>query len=369
METQIKPVQIYDSQDTADQSRIKCLVWDLDDTLWRGTLLEGDDVVLAPGVKNIVQELDSRGILQSIASKNDYDAAAQRLSQFGLSEYFLHPQINWANKSDSIKTIAERLGIALDALAFVDDQAFELDEVRYFLPDVKTIAATDIDKILDMAGMQPVFVTNESKMRRKMCQADISRQESEDTFSGTKEQFLETLNMRMTIHEATEMDLRRAEELTIRTHQLNTTGRPYSHEELKSILESPDYWLLVAELEDRYGSSGTIGLALVERATSIWTLKLLIMSCRVITRGVGGIMLSYILQAAKNANVKMRAEFIATGRNRMMYITYKFNGFHEVDARESFILLEHDLQNVAPFPRYMTVQGTSGRRAANASLG
>src|SRR6202040_4408207 len=101
------------------ETGIKCVVWDLDDTLWQGTLLEGEDLVLTPGVKDAVQELDNRGILQSIVSKNDHDAALQKLAAFGLDEYFLYPQINWGNKSDSIQCIANELGIRLDTFAFV----------------------------------------------------------------------------------------------------------------------------------------------------------------------------------------------------------------------------------------------------------
>jgi FkbH-like protein len=338
------------------ETGIKCVVWDLDDTLWQGTLLEGDDLVLTPGVKDVVQELDNRGILQSVVSKNDHDAALQKLAVFGLDEYFLHPQINWENKSDSIQSIANELGIGLDTFAFVDDQAFERDEVRHFLPEVTTIAAADIGKLLEMPGMRPRFVTNESKIRRKMCQADILRNRSQRAFPGTSEEFLGTLGMCVTIRAAREVDLQRAEELTIRTNQLNTTGRTYSYEELRTLVDSRSHLLLVVNLEDRYGSSGTVGLALIERNSDIWNVKLLIMSCRVMTRGLGGILMSYILQSADRSGVKLCAEFIPTERNRMMYVAYKLNGFREVTERPGYILLQHDLQRIKPFPAYVTVR-------------
>jgi FkbH-like protein len=341
---------------TIKTTGIKCVVWDLDNTLWQGTLLEGDDLVLAPCVRVVIQELDNRGILQSVASKNDYEAAREKLVAFGLDEYFLHPQISWANKSDSIKAIARELGIGLDTFAFVDDQAFERDEVRHFLPETTAIDAADIDKLLDMPGMQPRFVTNESKTRRKMCQADFLRNRSRSAFSGTSEGFLATLGMCLTIRSASELDLHRAEELTMRTNQLNTTGRPYSYDELRTLLNSPDHLLLVAELEDRYGPSGTIGLALIEQRSDVWQLKLLIVSCRVLTRGVGGIMMTYLLQSAKRSAVRLRADFVPNNYNRMMYVTYKFNGFCEVEAKDNYIALEHDLRNIRPFPRYVTVR-------------
>ncbi|WP_433364811.1 HAD-IIIC family phosphatase [Streptosporangium sp. CA-115845] len=341
---------------TDERPGIKCVVWDLDDTLWQGTLLEGDDLVLVPGVRYVVEELDNRGILQSVASKNDYDLAWTRLTEFGLAEFFLCPQIGWADKSASIRIIAGELGIGLDTFAFVDDQAFERDEVRHALPQVSAIDAVDVDKVLDMPRMRPRFVTDESRKRRQMCQADIQRKRSEDESPGSREKFFETLDMCMTIRPAGELDLRRAEELTIRTSQLNTTGRFYSYEELNDLRDSPDHLLLVAELEDRYGTSGTIGLALIERGSDTWLVKLLVMSCRVITRGVGGIMVSHIMQSAKRNGVRLRADFVANERNRMMYLTYKFHGFREAAAWGGVVLLEHDLGTIRPFPHYVTVR-------------
>jgi FkbH-like protein len=335
---------------------IKCVVWDLDDTLWRGTLPEGDDVVLVLGVKKIVAELDHRGILQSVASKNDFEPAWSKIAEFGLADYFLHPQIGWRDKSGSISTIADRLGIGLSTLALVDDQAFERDEVRHVLPQVTTIDAADLDELLDMPLMRPRFVTDESRMRRKAYQDDIRRQRDEDEFAGGREQFLASLETRVTIRPATRLDLRRAEELTIRTSQLNTTGRHYSYATLEDLLDFDDHLLLIAELADRYGNSGTVGLALIERAPDTWLIKLLVMSCRVLTRGIGGVMVGQILRSAKGCGVRLRAEFVANERNRMMYLTYRFNGFHEMAERAGIIVLEHDLDHIRSFPRHVTVR-------------
>jgi FkbH-like protein len=335
--------------------RIKCVVWDLDDTLWQGTLLEGDIPVLKPRVRSVICALDDRGILQSVASKNDFAAAWDRLVAFGLHDYFLHPQIGWASKSDSLRIIAERLGIAIEAVALVDDQPFELDEVRFYLPEVMTIDGADVDKLLHLSALQPPFVTNESKLRRHMYQTDIRRKQDEEEFDGTREEFLSTLAMVVTIRVAGEQDLRRAEELTIRTNQLNTTGRTYSYAELHALLHSHNHLLLVAELTDRYGTSGTIGLALIERGADDWLVKLLITSCRVISRGVGGIMLGHILRSAKNAGARLRVEFVPNSHNRIMYVTYKFNDFFEVSEQGGVIVLEHPLDTIRPLPPYITV--------------
>lgn len=339
-----------------DIKSIKCVVWDLDNTLWKGTLLEGDDLVLTPGVVYVIHELDNRGILQSIASKNDFGMAWEQLGKYDLQKYFLYPQISWANKSDSVKIIVDRLKIGVDTLAFIDDQAFERDEVSHFMPEVLSVDAIDIPQLLNWERLRPKFITNESKLRRKIYQDDIKRNQLQEEFQGTNEEFLATLGMCMSIREATELDLCRAEELTLRTNQLNTTGYTYSYEELEGFRKSQDHLLLVADLEDKYGTSGTIGLALIALKPGIWQLKLLIMSCRVITRGVGRIMMSYILQRAKHNGVKMRAEFVSNNRNRMMYVTYKFSGFYEVSEHNGLIVLENDLERIHPYPSYVTVR-------------
>jgi FkbH-like protein len=337
---------------------IKCVVWDLDDTLWRGTLLEGDDLAPAPGVEKVVRELDARGILQSVASKNDHDAAWARVTALGLDEFFLHPQIRWADKSDSIRTIAERLGIGLDTVCFVDDQAFERDEVRDALPTVLTIDAADIGRMLSMSRMRPRFITPESKIRRELYVVDELRRRDESEFPGTREEFLASLGMRVMIRVAGEPDLRRAEELTVRANQLNTTGRPYSYEELSGLATSCEHLLLVAGLEDRYGTSGTVGLALIERDSQAWLINLFITSCRVVSRGVGGIVLTNILQSAKGNGVGLRAEFVHNDRNRMMYMTYKFHGFREIAENGDTVLLKHDLESIRSYPRGVTVHSS-----------
>jgi FkbH-like protein len=334
---------------------LKCLIWDLDDTLWQGTLLEHPRVALTPGVSEIVSELDRRGILQSVASRNDFDVAWRQIAAFGLDDYFLYPQIGWGSKSTSVRTIAEALGIGLDAVAFVDDQAFERDEVRHALPSVTTFGAEDIATLLHRPELELLFPTGESRMRRQMYRANIERRQAEASFAGTKTEFLATLGMRLTIRPAGGDDLARAEELTVRTNQLNTSGRTYDEIELRALIHSPDHLVLVADLEDRYGASGTIGLALIERSVDIWLLTLFITSCRVMSRGVGSIMLTQILQSARDCGVRLRAEFVPTSRNRIMYVTYKFNGFVEVGERAGTILLEHPLDAIRSAPAYVTV--------------
>jgi FkbH-like protein len=338
------------------QQPIKCVVWDLDNTLWNGILLEGDKVTLRPGVSEVIQKLDQRGILHSIASKNDRELAVAQLAGFDLDHYFLYPEIGWHAKSTSLQTIAQNLNLSIDSFAFVDDQPFERAEVSHKFPQVLCIDAADIDMLPSLPRFQPRFVTPESRWRRKMYQSEMVRRQLEDAHTGPQEAFLETLEMVFAIRRATKNDLQRAEELTVRTHQLNTTGYTYSYDELNALRCSDRHLLLVATLDDKFGTYGTCGLALVEMDPSYWTVKLLLMSCRVVSRGIGTILLNEIIRRAKQNTTCLRAEFVPNGRNRMMYVTYKFAGFYEVQRENNWVLLENDLSHLQPFPKYIKVE-------------
>jgi FkbH-like protein len=338
---------------------VKCVVWDLDHTVWDGILLEDGDVPLRPGVLQAIQTLDERGILQSVASRNDADAAMARLRALGIDEYFLYPQINWNAKGQNVAQIAKSLNIGLDTFLFVDDQPFEREEVQHACPDVRVLDAAELEGMLDRPELIPEFITDDSRNRRRLYMADIQRNQAEETFAGPSEEFLRTLDMRFTLAPCSEADLQRAEELTQRTNQLNTTGYTYDYAELNAFRASPRHLLLVAGLEDRYGTYGKIGLALVEKTSvEFWTLKLLLMSCRVMSRGVGTIMMSYIMQQAKDAGVRLRAEFKPNGRNRMMEVTYRFGGFREVEKHGDVVIYEHGLESIQPFPEYVRVDVT-----------
>jgi FkbH-like protein len=337
-----------------EEKKIKCVVWDLDNTIWDGVLIEDNRVTLRDGIKEIIETLDKRGILQSIASKNDYDLAMTKLREMGLHEFFLYPQINWGIKSASVKEIAKLINIGIDTVAFIDDQAFEREEVIFENPVVFCIDAANLNGILDMPEMNPRFITEDSKIRRLMYLHDIERNTAEERFDGPAEDFLASLNMVFTISPVREGDLERAEELTVRTHQLNTTGYTYSYEELNNFRKSRDHKLFIASLDDKYGTYGKIGLALIE-CNDVWTIKLLLMSCRVMSRGVGTILLNYIMGLAKTAHKPLRAEFVPNDRNRMMLITYTFAGFKEIKSEDGITTYENDLTQIQPVPDYVKV--------------
>ena len=270
-------------------------------------------------------------------------------------KYFIYPQINWGSKSISLDTIAKSINIGMDTLAFIDDQKFERDEVAYVHPDVLVIDAVDINRVLDMPEMMPRFVTSDSRQRREKYLADIERKQVEERFEGAQEDFLRSLKMSLNIGPAQESDLKRAEELTIRTNQLNRTGRTYSYDELDSFRKSVVHHLWVADLTDKYGDYGKIGLALIETIESKWWIRLLLMSCRVMNRGVGAVLINQIRNEARENNVRLFAELTPNNRNRMMYMTYKFNHFVEVDQINGTIIFENDLSIEQPIPDYIKI--------------
>lgn len=339
----------------AGRRQIKCLVWDLDETLWTGTLLEGDAVSVRPQAAVAIRELDRRGILHSIASRNEGAAASAVLKREGLEEYFVHPQITWSPKSRSVAQIAQHLNIGLDAIAFVDDQAFERDEVAAVHPEVLCLSAEEIDTIIDRLEFVPVVISDDAKLRRKRYFAEADRKSAEEAFDGTPQEFLGTLDLVCTIRRACLADLDRALELTLRTHQLNSTGFTCSREELAEMFVSSSVECLTATLEDRYGDYGAVGLSVTTLTSELAVLRLLLTSCRVISRGVGTLMLNHVMRRAQASGRALQAQFIPTERNRMMRVTFAFAGFREVARRGEVCVLAHDLVSIPTPPAYCTL--------------
>jgi FkbH-like protein len=343
-------------QELTRRGRVKCVVWDLDGTLWDGVLAEGTAGAIHGPVVEAIRELDEQGVLHSIASKNDHEPAMLRLEEAGIAEYFLYPQITWNPKSSSIEHIATALNIGVDALAFVDDQPYVLAEVRHAHPGVLCVPAAEIVEAVRRPAFRPRFVTSESRERRRMYMSGAERDRAEHDFVGTSEEFLATLAMKMRIDPAGEEDLQRAEELTVRTNQLNSTGRTFEYDELDALRASPDHLLLVATLEDRFGSYGKIGLAVVEKGRPCWRLCLLLMSCRVVSRGVGTILLNHVMRLARDDGAELAADFVHTGRNRKMYVTYMFAGFRVVEQAGDSVVLRSSLEHVQPPPGYVELE-------------
>ena len=143
------------------------------------------------------------------------------------------------------------------------------------------------------------------------------------------------------------------EELTVRTHQLNSTGYTYSFSELRELMTRPDWIFRVAALEDDYGDSGKVGIMLLKRQEGELVLKLLIVSCRVMSRGVGSALLAYATILAAREGRALLAEFRETEYNRIMYITYKLAGFEEQSEAGDKLLLRYGESEPLTLPDYL----------------
>lgn len=276
-------------------TKLKCIVWDLDKTLWDGILVEdgSENVVIKAGVVEVIRELDRRGILHSIASKNSYDDAMQVLKDNDIHEYFLSPQISWGPKSESVKRIAQDLNIGIDTLMLVDDSEFELAEVQSACPAVRTLNAEQCRELLSIPECQ-VPVTSESMNRRKMYHQEATRKSAAKDFGGDYLAFLRNCNMQMILRPLTHSNLERVHELTQRTNQMNFSGNRYNRDVLRQIAEDPNLDTYVIECNDRFGSYGIVGFSIVDKRGPRMTD--LMFSCRIQAKRVEHAFLALIIR-------------------------------------------------------------------------
>lgn len=332
----------------------KCLVLDLDDTLWRGVCLEGP-VAVPDASRRVLRTLDQRGILLSIASRSEHSVSWQALVDHGLAHYFVAPHINWLPKPTNVATIARELELGTEALAFVDDDPFEREQMRQMMPEVAVFDAAELARLTDLPEFRPANRTKDASRRRLFYQAEGRRREAEARFA-TRSEFLAWCDMRLRVRVAEEQDLARVMELTTRTHQLNTTGAMLEESDVRAAIRRG--LVHVADLEDRFGTYGTIGVALVETddRTGGWCLDYFALSCRVMGRGIERAFLVRLLEgAAERGCREARARFRDTGRNRMMRALYQMMGLRDAGAPEGGSCREFhaDLTSIQPAPEWV----------------
>lgn len=282
----------------APAEKVKCLVWDLDNTLWNGILIETEDnesLELKAGVLETIKKLDERGIIQSIASKNDFAPAMEQLEKLGMSEYFLYPEIHWNAKSASIKNIAANLNIGVDAMAFIDDSVFEREQVHSALPEVRTYDALEVEELTELPEFD-VIVTDDSRHRREMYRAEEKRNalmasENDDTVS-----FLRKCNLRIKVFAPqTEADITRCFELVNRTNQLNMSGRRYTRNEFDALLSKIGQTSIAFSCRDDFGSYGIVGFMQYRKDNCELCFTEFAMSCRVAGKYVESALFTHVL--------------------------------------------------------------------------
>lgn len=319
--------------------KVKCVVWDLDNTIWQGTLIETenpDELTVNPVAAELIKAFDERGIIQSVASKNDYKNAMPVLEKLGIGEYFLYPQIHWNPKSSSMKAIAECLNIGVDSLALIDDTAFEREEVRSALPQVRVYDVTELDGIL-LKDEFDVPVTEESKKRRLMYRAEEKRNELKNISCADSTEFLRKCNLRMKVFAPeTEADVLRCFELVVRTNQLNMSGKKYTREEFEEVLKRENHSNFAFTLSDDFGSYGIVGFGQYKVENSRLIFTEFAMSCRAAGKFAESALFTYLLNN-ENCN---SGEFpcIITKKNILLRNTLDEIGFNAINTVEDKVL-------------------------------
>ena len=312
---------------------IKCVVWDLDNTLWDGVLVEdgASNLRLKPEIVGIIETLDRRGILQSIASKNSHEEAMQVLKTLGIDEFFLCPQISWGTKGEAVSAIARQLNISTDTLLFVDDSEFELRQVKDACPGVRALNAKDYLRLPEMKECQ-VPVTAESVNRRKMYQVERARQEVAQTFKDDYAAFLRNCRIELKIQPLTEDNLTRVHELTQRTNQMNFSGNRYDRGVLRKILQTSFLDTYVLTCEDQFGSYGIVGFGIVDNREPRMTD--LMFSCRIQSKRVEHAFLGYIIRKYIANGRDFRADYRKTPRNAPSGRVFADLGMQEIEVRD-----------------------------------
>jgi FkbH-like protein len=313
--------------------KVKCVVWDLDNTLWDGTFVEdgASGLRLRPELVDVIQQLDRRGILQSVASKNSFDEVWPVVSAFGVADFFLYPQVSWGPKSAGVEAVARQLNIGLDTLLFVDDSPFELEQVSRALPDVRVLPAAEAPGILDRPDCN-VPVTDEGASRRKLYQQESVRQQSAAAFDGDYLAFLKDCRLELTLRPLSRANLERVHELTQRTNQMNFSGTRYDRDVLERIVESDHLDTYVLECRDRFGSYGIVGFSIVDRREPRMTD--LMFSCRVQSKRVEHAFLAHLFERYGSAGAEFRANYRKTTRNAASGRVFEDVGMEEVETRD-----------------------------------
>jgi FkbH-like protein len=345
-------------------NKIKCVIWDLDNTVWDGILVEDgpEKLRLRPAIAEVIRTLDQRGILNSIASKNNHDDAMRAIKSFGLQDYFLHPHISWQPKSESIKAIAKSLNIGLDTFLFVDDSQFELQEVQAACSNVRVMDATRYQEILEMEECN-VPVTAESAARRKLYQVETGRQAVAESFGEDYRAFLRDCRIKLTISQLNEENLERVHELTTRTNQMNFSGNRYDRDVLRKIIAAPHLVTYVLACEDRFGSYGVIGFSVVDRREP--RMIDLMFSCRVQSKRVEHAFLAFLIREYFN---KTENDFFVsyrkTEKNAPSGQVFWDLGMRQIGNTDGVLLLSFPRNQVPPDDGIIQIESDSSRKGA-----
>ena len=312
----------------------KCLVLDLDNTLWGGVIgedgLEGIQLSLGGegaafiAFQQVILDLYNRGVILAINSANNHKDAMQVIethpNMILKPHHFAAYRINWNDKAENIRELAQELNIGLDSMVFLDDNPTQRASMRNFVPEVETPELPVDPKeyaqfLLSLPHFASHATTDEDAMRGNMYVTERLRREAEKDFTD-KEAFLKTLAIQLRISQDDTNAISRLSQLTEKTNQFNTNKRPLSEDEVATYMSDQSHTVFHARATDRFGDHGIIAFALVQKRADEWHLEQLLMSCRVLGRGVEKAFLAGIAEEAVKGGIqKLSIAFEPTEKN------------------------------------------------------
>lgn len=352
----------------------KCLVLDLDNTLWGGVV--GDDGIagievgpMYPG--NCYTELQRRakalrrqGVLLAIASKNEPAVVEETLATHPdlevRAEDFAASQVTWEPKDASLRRIAADLNIDPASLVFADDSRFECDLVRASLPAVPVVRldgdpAGHAEAVLDGGFFDVLSTTETDRDRTRMYRARVQRAGFAGTFASATD-YLRGLDIRVRLRRADQFTLPRLAQLLLRTNQFTMTGRHPGEAGTREMAQSPDHLVFSVDVADRFGAEGVVGGVWVTRRPGFWLLENVVMSCRVFSRGIEHAVLQYVADAARAAGAtRLDALFRPTDRNGPGAAFYRGAGFTAGDGDGRLVLPLEPAPTL--MPDWITLEG------------
>lgn len=329
----------------------KCIVLDLDNTLWGG--IAGEDgmegVALGfqyPGncyrdFQEGLLRLHNRGILLAVNSKNNEADALEIIDKHPYMvlrrKHFSAMRINWNDKVSNLKELQEELNIGLESMIFIDDNPAECEMVRRHLPECDVVclpgkAYLIPDVIHALTGVENIRVTEEDRKKGEMYRAQAARKVFEKSFTDIGE-YLNSLEMSIDIEPAGDFTVPRISQLTQKTNQMNLTTRRYTEGEIRSFMKDRDAFVFSVSSTDRFGDNGIIGVMILKRNADECLIDSFLLSCRVIGRNIEQAMLAFACDfAGKMGARKLVGEYIPTAKNHPaadMYHRFRFQGAGE----------------------------------------
>ena len=330
--------------------RKKCLVLDLDNTLWSGILgedglegiqMSGDYPGKAFHIwQEGIQELQRSGVMLAICSKNNMadveDVWKQRTDMLLRKSDFVAMRINWQDKASNLRELAQELNIGLDSFVFVDDNPIERELIKQHLPMVSVpdfpehpYQLPNLYRTLVKDYFSVYTLTDEDREKTKQYVANMQRKKAETSFANLDE-FIESLNIRLTILPVNDITLPRVAQMTQKTNQFNLTTHRYTEQDLRTMLANgAEIWTL--SVADKFGDSGVTGTMMI---TIDGVIDTLLLSCRVLGKGIEEVFVKYVM--AQTKHIELRANYIKTAKNTLVESFYDKMGF-ELFAEDGVI--------------------------------